>query len=73
MPALDSCLVSKAPFPSFMRESRDENGKPTFVSGLERTKLIADMPVVCVDTKEETKLRDLEPLYSQRWREAMQH
>jgi len=66
-----SCIVSKEPFHSLARESRDQNGSLTFVSGLERSKLIADMPVVRVDTKEKVKLRELEPLYSQRWREAM--
>jgi hypothetical protein len=70
--AIDSCIVSKEPFHSSIRESRDENGRPTFVSGLERSKLIADMPVVRVDTKEKVKLRELQPLYSQRWLEAME-
>lgn len=70
--AIDVCIVSKAPFHSFLRESRDENGRLTFVSGLDRSKLIADMPVVRVDTKEEVKLGELGPLYSQRWHEAME-
>jgi hypothetical protein len=70
--AIDSCIVSTAPFHSDSRGSRDENGRLTFVSGLERWKLIADMPVVRVDTMEKVKLRELEPLYSQRWREAME-
>jgi hypothetical protein len=70
--AIDSCIVSKGSFPSFIRESRDENGGLTFVPGLERSKLIADMPVVRVDTMEKANLRELQPLYSQRWREAME-
>jgi len=70
--AIDSCVLSKEPFNSFMRESRDVDGRLTYVSGLERSKLIADMPVVRVDTMERVKLGELQPLYSQRWREAME-
>ena len=70
--AIDSCIASKEPFNSFMRESRDGHGELTYVSGLERAKLIADMPVVRVDSMEKVKLGALQPLYSQRWHEAME-
>jgi len=69
---IDSCIASKEPFNSSMRESRDEDGRLTYVAGLERSKLIADLPVVRVDTMEKVKLEELQPLYSPRWREAME-
>jgi hypothetical protein len=71
MPAIDSCIASKEPFHSFVRESRDQNGRLTYVSGLERINVIADMPVVRVDTNEQVKVRELQPLYSPKWRGAM--
>lgn len=72
VPAINSCIASKEPFNSLMRESRDADGRLTYVSGLDRAKLIADMPVIRVDTMERVKLGALQPLYSQRWREAME-
>ncbi len=72
MSLIDSSIASKEPFNSSMRESRDEDGGLTYISGLERSKLIADLPVVRVDTMEEMKLGELQPLYSPRWRAAME-
>jgi len=71
LPAISSCIASKSPFPSCVRESLDENGRLTFASGLERLELIADMPVVRLDTQKTVKLRELVPLYSRGWLEMM--
>ena len=70
--AVDSSVASKVPANSAMRESRDEYGRLTYVPGLQRAKLIGEMPVVRVDTMETVKLANLQPLYSQRWREVME-
>jgi hypothetical protein len=70
-PLLDEIIADKSPLPSLARESRDKNGKFSFIGGLERLREIADMPIVRVDTGETIPLRTLGPLYSQHWLKEM--
>lgn len=55
------------PRPSRYRESRDKNGKWTYVAGLARLELIRELPVVNVNTGENMKLGAVAPLYSEEW------
>jgi hypothetical protein len=59
--------------PSFARESRDDRGQLTYITGLERAKVIAAMPVVNVETGEVVKLGELGSIYSPEWTAAMRH
>jgi hypothetical protein len=54
-------------FPSRHRDSRDRNGNLTFAGGSERFALIADMPVVDVQTGQTLRLGDIEQPYSDAW------
>lgn len=65
-----SLSVAKG-FPSRHRDSRNERNELTFIRGAERAKVIADMPVVRVDSGETVRLGDLGQLYSPEWLEAM--
>jgi hypothetical protein len=68
---IDPLIASKAPLPSVVRESRDKRGKLTFLSGMERTEAIANLPVVRVDTGERKPLGNLQPLFSSQWIDIM--
>jgi len=70
-PLVDANISDKSPRPSHARESRDTSGALTFVSGLERLKVIEDMPVVRVDTGETIRLGTLGTLYSKEWLGSM--
>jgi hypothetical protein len=54
-------------FPSRHRDSRDRNGALSFVGGSERFALIADLPVVDVQTGQTLRLGDIEQPYSDAW------
>lgn len=54
-------------FPSRHRDSRDRNGDLSFVGGVDRLALIADMPVVDVKTGQTLQIRDIERPYSDAW------
>src|SRR5258705_140305 len=54
-------------FPSRPRDSRDRNGNLAFAGGSERFALIADMPVVDVQTGQTLRLGDIEQPYSDAW------
>lgn len=55
-PRLDVLTAEQAYSPSKFRESRDPNGKLTFVSATDRLKLIEGMPVLNVETNEMERL-----------------
>jgi hypothetical protein len=57
--------------PSVYRESVDAHGNFTHAAGLARASLIADMPVVRVDTDDAVNLGSLGDLYSPEWRRDM--
>jgi hypothetical protein len=45
---------------SKMRESRDKDGRNTFISGDDRVKLIANETVIDISTNEEKQIKDLQ-------------
>jgi hypothetical protein len=57
--------------PSFFRESRNEAGALSYLSGLDRVGAIADQVVIRVDTGERAKLSELGNLYSAEWLRLM--
>jgi hypothetical protein len=58
-------------FPSRHRDSRDRDGRFTFVRGRNRLRLIEEHPVVDVRTGERTLLRDIAEPYSDEWLAGM--
>ena len=66
-PIIDS-LSSVTAFPSSVRESRDAEGRLTFVSGVERAQIIEHLPFVDVKTDQRVTLSDISELYSVEWR-----
>lgn len=60
-------IETSAGHPSRVRESRDAHGVLTFISGLDRLRLISSMPVIDVVTGEEKPLKDIEEPYSPGW------
>ncbi|HEY0371775.1 MAG TPA: hypothetical protein VGD79_07220 [Thermoanaerobaculia bacterium] len=65
---LDGKVRSHAPWPSRLRESRDASGQLTYASGAKRFDLIADLPVVNVETGQTVALREIPEVYSAAWR-----
>ncbi len=68
---VDSALRQIQALPSFFRESRDRFGQRNYISGMERLKHIAALPVVDVETGKIHRLGDLEPVYSNDWLKSM--
>jgi hypothetical protein len=60
-------LANRRSFPSKHRDSRDQNGRLTHTGGLGRLTLVADMPVVNVETNRLGRLGDLNEPYSKEW------
>jgi len=54
-------------WPPRHRDSRDHEGRLSFVRGVARGQLIADLPVFDISTEQVVALRDLGPLYSERF------
>ena len=54
-------------FPSRHRDSRDANGKLSYLGGADRLKLIADMSVVNVESGAILRIRDIPNPYSEEW------
>ncbi len=61
-------LVAK---PSKARDSRNPAGKLSYAGGLERLRLVQDLPLINTETGETQTLRNLDPVYSKDWLEAM--
>lgn len=68
---LNNSLQNVCALPSFARESRDEQGQLSYITGLDRAKYIWHLPVVNVETGVAMMLADLDPIYSQDWLEMM--
>jgi hypothetical protein len=54
--------------PSLYRESRDAQGNLSFISAKDRAGELADMPILNVATGQQLLLKNVGPLYSERWR-----
>lgn len=64
-------LGAATAYPALHRDSRDAEGRLSFAGGLARLELIADLPVVDVETGATAALRDVGRLYSDAWLAAM--
>lgn len=63
-----TCALEKiTAFPSSVRESRDLNGRLTFVSGLERIEIIKYLPILDLDRNRITTLAECGEIYSPLW------
>lgn len=58
-------------FPSRFRESRNVEGHLTFVAGIERQKIIQDLPLIDLETNRPTTLAECEDIYSSGWRNIL--
>ncbi len=58
-------------FPSRHRDSRDENGRLNYTSGIARYDLIKHLPVIEVTTGQHTNLQQLGPAFSEEWLAGM--
>lgn len=61
-------IEDRRALPSLFRESRNEDGSLSYVGGLDRAALIADMPVLDVETGRTAPLGRFGDLYSPAWR-----
>jgi len=68
---VDNSLRHIQPLPSKARESIDASGQLTYASGVERLKIISNMPIINIETGETAKLGELDSVYSKEWLEAM--
>jgi hypothetical protein len=64
---VDRSLRTIQALPSRFRESRDPEGQPTYIVGLDRLRTIAALPVVNTETGAKLTLGDLNPIYSESW------
>jgi hypothetical protein len=63
----DSALMANVALASRNRSSRDRTGQLTHVGGVDRLKLISDMPVVKTETGDTVSLAELGSIYSENW------
>jgi hypothetical protein len=68
---IDSSLRNIQALPSKARSSRNVSGELTYVSGLERFRMISGLPVINTETGETVKLGEFQALYSEEWLAAM--
>jgi hypothetical protein len=68
----DSLIASPLAQPSKFCESRDPSGRLSYVRGLERPRLIRELPVVNTETREIHILGNIKPLYSEKWLEILE-
>lgn len=64
-------IEDKRALPSLFRESRDVEGRLSYVGGQERASLLADMPVVDLEAGRTVPLGDMGALYSAAWQARM--
>lgn len=70
---VETSVLNIQPLPSFLRESRDESGRLSYIGGLDRLRRISSLPVVKVETGAVVKIADLDPVYSSEWVDAISH
>jgi hypothetical protein len=68
---VDTSIGRITAHPSNFRESRDKAGVLNYVTGLDRIKQIAALPVVNVDIGETIRISELGGVYSEEWIEGM--
>jgi hypothetical protein len=69
--AITSALGAAWAFPSMVREARDAEGRLIFLSGEDRIRQIADLPLVDLDRNQLTTLGQLGELYSPEWKASL--
>jgi hypothetical protein len=69
---LESIVTNPSAYPSKLRESMDANRQLSLASGLARTNLIQDLPVINTETQQRHKLGELKPLFSDEWMRALE-
>lgn len=67
-PRVLSALEGVWAFPSVFREARGEDGRKLFTGGTDRQAIVADMPLIDVETGAETSLAACGEIYSPEWR-----
>jgi hypothetical protein len=70
-PVVSRAIANLSSLPSVFRESRDANGKLSYLNGLDRLREIERMPVVHLETGATLPLSELGLLYSRKWLGAM--
>jgi len=65
---ITSALGETCAFPSMIREARDQQGRLLFLNGEERSRLIADLPLVDLERNEFTTLGQLDTVCSPEWK-----
>ena len=66
-PLIVATLDSISAFPSSLRESRDSQGVLTFAKGMERGKMIQNLPLVDLARNQTTTLAECGGIYSPEW------
>jgi hypothetical protein len=66
-PHVKPLLKNIRAYPALHRDSRDADGRLSFVRGMQRFELIRDMPVVDVSSGRQILLRDIAEPYSPDW------
>lgn len=68
---LDSALINNVALASKNRSSRDRSGQLTHIGGIDRLKLISNLPVVKTETGDTVSLSELGAVYSENWLQQM--
>jgi hypothetical protein len=67
VPVVNDCIADKRPRPSKFRESRDEHGRLSKISGMKRTEVIGRLPVFDLRDGKTRPLNSVGPLFSDSW------
>lgn len=68
---ITSALGEICAFPSMIREARDVQGRLLFLNGEERSRLIADLPLVDLERNESTTLGQIGTVCSPEWKAGL--
>jgi hypothetical protein len=68
---VDQYMSDKRSKPSLYRDSRSPEGKLTYTGGVKRYEMIKHLSVYNIETKKNTLLETLSPIYSENWLEKI--
>jgi hypothetical protein len=68
---IDQYITDKRSKPSLYRDSRSPEGKLTYTGGLKRYEMIKHLSVYNIETKKDTLLETIFPIYSENWFEKI--
>jgi hypothetical protein len=63
----DGLIATPVSHPSSIRESKDQSGKLSYATGIDKLRLIQDLPVINTQNGKEQALTELNPIYSDEW------